>query len=113
MVACCRSLGLAARYVSGYILTYPAPGQVRLIGSDASHAWASVYLPPSRESKGSTGVWFDFDPTNNRCGVYSPGEDYITTAWGRDYSDVSPVRGVIQGGTDHLLDVAVTVEPLA
>ncbi len=113
MVACCRSLGLAARYVSGYILTYPAPGQVRLIGSDASHAWASVYLPPSRESKGSTGVWFDFDPTNNRCGVYSPGEDYITTAWGRDYSDVSPVRGVIQGGNDHLLDVAVTVEPLA
>jgi len=112
MVACCRSFGLAARYVSGYILTYPAPGQPRLIGTDASHAWASVYLPPTPKSQEPTGIWFDFDPTNNRCGIFSPGEDYIVTAWGRDYSDVSPVRGVIQGGNDHLLDVAVTVEPL-
>ena len=112
MVACCRSFGLAARYVSGYILTLPPEGQARLIGSDASHAWASVYLPGVDSTPGSAGVWFDFDPTNNRSGVYSPGEDYITTAFGRDYSDVSPVRGVIQGGNDHLLDVAVTVQPL-
>jgi transglutaminase-like putative cysteine protease len=112
MVACCRSYGLAARYVSGYILTHPPPGQARLIGSDASHAWSSVYLPSVPGDQKSEGVWFDLDPTNNRCGLYSPGEDYITTAWGRDYSDVSPVRGVIQGGNDHLLDVAVTVEPL-
>ncbi len=112
MVACCRSFGLAARYVSGYLLTMPPAGQARLIGSDASHAWASVYLPALNSSESDTGLWFDFDPTNNRCGIFSPGQDYITTAWGRDYSDVSPVRGVIQGGNDHLLDVAVTVLPL-
>lgn len=101
MVACCRAMGLPARYVSGYMLTKPPPGQPRLIGSDASHAWASVYCPALRQ-------WLDFDPTNNRA----PGEDYVTLATGRDFLDVSPMRGVIRGGAQHILDVAVTVEPL-
>ncbi len=101
MVACFRSMGLPARYVSGYLLTNPPPGQPRLIGSDASHAWASVYCP-------GLGTWLDFDPTNNRA----PGEDYVTLATGRDFLDVSPMRGVIRGGAKHVLDVAVTVEPL-
>lgn len=104
MVACCRAMGLPARYVSGYLLTHPAPGQPRLIGSDASHAWASVYVP---DQAGDLG-WCDFDPTNNRA----PGEDYVTLATGRDYSDVSPMRGVIHGGASHILSVAVTVMPL-
>lgn len=105
MVACCRAMGLPARYVSGYLLTKPPPGQPRLIGSDASHAWASVYCPgPGPDS----GQWLDFDPTNNRA----PGEDYVTLAIGRDFLDVSPMRGVIRGGAQHILDVAVTVEPL-
>lgn len=102
MVACCRAMGLPARYVSGYLLTSPPPGQPRLVGSDASHAWASVYCP-------GLGAWLDFDPTNNRA----PGEDYVTLATGRDFLDVSPMRGVIRGGAQHILDVAVTVEPLA
>ncbi|WP_431097084.1 transglutaminase family protein [Polaromonas aquatica] len=101
MVACCRAMGLPARYVSGYLLTSPPPGQPRLVGSDASHAWASVYCP-------GLGAWLDFDPTNNRA----PGEDYVTLAIGRDFLDVSPMRGVIRGGAQHILDVAVTVEPL-
>lgn len=101
MVACCRAMGLPARYVSGYLLTSPPPGQPRLVGSDASHAWASVYCP-------GLGAWLDFDPTNNRA----PGEDYVTLATGRDFLDVSPMRGVIRGGAQHILDVAVTVEPL-
>nr|WP_315427635.1 transglutaminase family protein [uncultured Albidiferax sp.] len=104
MVACLRAMGLPARYVSGYLLTHPAPGQPRLIGSDASHAWASVYVP---DQSGDLG-WCDFDPTNNR----TPGEDYVTLATGRDYSDVSPMRGVIHGGASHTLSVAVTVMPL-
>ncbi len=104
MVACCRAMGLPARYVSGYLLTHPAPGQPRLIGSDASHAWASVYVP---DQSGDLG-WSDFDPTNNRA----PGDDYVTLATGRDYSDVSPMRGVIHGGASHILSVAVTVMPL-
>ena len=84
----------------------------RLIGSDASHAWASVYIPNVDENgKPCAGVWCDLDPTNNRWGYGSPGEDYIYLAQGRDYSDVSPVRGVIHGGADHVLDVAVTVRP--
>ncbi|MEO7886270.1 MAG: transglutaminase family protein [Polaromonas sp.] len=102
MVACCRAMGLPARYVSGYLLTTPPPGQPRLVGSDASHAWASVYCP-------GLGAWLDFDPTNNRA----PGEDYVTLAIGRDFLDVSPMRGVIRGGAQHILDVAVTVEPVA
>jgi transglutaminase-like putative cysteine protease len=103
MLACLRSLGLAARYVSGYLLTEPPPGQARLVGSDASHAWVSVYVP----GDGARGQWLDLDPTNRRA----PGEDYVVLAIGRDYSDVSPIRGVIQGGANHQLHVAVTVAP--
>ncbi len=113
MVACCRAMGLPARYVSGYMLTQPPAGQPRLIGSDASHAWASVYCPAPEGSEGSdkgsdAGQWLDFDPTNNRA----PGEDYVTLATGRDFLDVSPLRGVLRGGSQHILDVAVTVTPL-
>ncbi len=109
MVACCRAMGLPARYVSGYMLTQPPPGQPRLIGCDASHAWASVYCPAGdgRDSVG-TGQWLDFDPTNNRA----PGDDYVTLATGRDFLDVSPLRGVIRGGSRHILEVAVTVAPI-
>jgi transglutaminase-like putative cysteine protease len=105
MLACLRSLGLPARYVSGYLLTAPPPGQARLVGADASHAWASVYLPGEDEP----GVWADLDPTNNRA----PGEDYVTVATGRDYSDVAPLRGVLHGGANHELHVGVTVTPIA
>lgn len=104
LLACLRTLGLAARYVSGYLLTHPPEGQARLIGSDASHAWVSLYLPDIG--------WFDLDPTNNRWGLHSPGEDYACVAWGRDFGDVSPVRGVIHGGASHSLQVEVTVTPL-
>jgi transglutaminase-like putative cysteine protease len=107
-IACLRSLGLAARYVSGYLLTQPAPGTVKLKGSDASHAWASVYLPDLPAGQ----RWVDLDPTNDRAGWFSPGEDYVTLAIGRDFSDVSPLRGVIHGGASHTLMVGVTVEPL-
>ena len=109
MVACCRAMGLPARYVSGYMLTQPPPGQPRLIGCDASHAWASVYCPALESNDGAgAGQWLDFDPTNNRA----PGEDYVTLATGRDFLDVSPLRGVIRGGSQHILDVAVTVTPI-
>lgn len=104
MLACLRSLGLAARYVSGYLLTQPPPGQTRLVGSDASHAWASVYVPATE----GPGGWSDLDPTNNRA----PGEDYVLLALGRDYSDVAPIRGVIHGGARHTLTVGVTVTPM-
>ncbi|MBU3624346.1 transglutaminase family protein [Polynucleobacter sp. AP-Latsch-80-C2] len=112
LIASLRSIGLPAKYISGYILTNPPPGQARLIGGDASHAWASVYVP-SIDSNGqlSAGMWCDLDPTNNRWGYSSPGEDYVHLAQGRDYADVSPVRGVIHGSADHILDVAVTVRP--
>ena len=109
LIACLRSLGLAARYVSGYLLTQPAPGTVKLKGSDASHAWASVYLPDLPEGQ----RWVDLDPTNDRAGGFSPGEDYVTLAIGRDFSDVSPLRGVIHGGASHTLRVGVTVEPMS
>ena len=99
-IACLRSLGLAARYVSGYLRTYPPPGRARLIGADASHAWVSVYCPGAG--------WLDVDPTNNLI----PSLSHVTLAWGRDYGDVSPVRGVILGGRDHDLDVGVEMEPL-
>jgi transglutaminase-like putative cysteine protease len=116
MIACLRAFGLPARYVSGYLLTHPAPGQARLVGSDASHAWVSVYLPDLPErSDTTTGCastrWCDFDPTNNLDGWGTPGEDYVTLALGRDYADVSPIRGVIHGGANHILSVGVTVEP--
>ena len=106
MIACLRSWGLAARYVSGYMLTHALPGQVKLVGSDASHAWVSVYLPDLPEEL----RWIDLDPTNNRWGWHAPGEDYITVARGRDFGDVSPLRGVIYGGANHTLSVGVTVE---
>lgn len=109
LIACLRSLGLPARYVSGYLLTVPAPGTVKLRGSDASHAWAAVYLPDLPEGE----RWLDLDPTNDRAGWPSPGEDYVTLATGRDFSDVSPMRGVIHGGARHTLKVGVTVEPMA
>jgi transglutaminase-like putative cysteine protease len=103
MLACLRSLGLAARYVSGYLLTQPPPGQPRLIGADASHAWVSVYCPTEEGG----GRWVDFDPTNDVV----PDIQHITLAWGRDFGDVSPLRGVILGGDAHEPDVAVTVMP--
>ncbi|PKO62416.1 MAG: transglutaminase [Betaproteobacteria bacterium HGW-Betaproteobacteria-18] len=109
LIACLRSMGLSARYVSGYLLTQPSPGTVKLRGSDASHAWASVYLPDLPEGE----QWIDLDPTNDRAGWPSPGEDYVTLAVGRDFSDVSPIRGVIHGGASHTLKVGVTVEPMA
>lgn len=104
MIACLRSLGLPARYMSGYLLTEPPPGMPRLVGSDASHAWVSVYLP----GEAGEGHWAELDPTNDR----EAGEDYVVLATGRDYSDVSPMRGVIHGGTNHTLKVAVTVTPM-
>ena len=99
-IACLRSLHLPARYVSGYLRTYPPPGKARLVGADASHAWVSVYCPGAG--------WLDVDPTNNVV----PSESHVTLAWGRDYGDISPVRGVILGGRDHKLDVGVDMEPL-
>jgi len=99
MIACLRSLGLAARYVSGYLLTRPPEGKEKLVGSDASHAWVSVFA-------GDIG-WVDFDPTNNVI----PGVDHITFAWGRDYGDVSPINGFIVGGGAHQVSVAVDVRP--
>lgn len=99
-VACLRSIGVPARYVSGYLRTFPPPGRARLIGADASHAWISVYCPNYG--------WLDVDPTNNVI----PSDGHVTLAWGRDYSDVAPVRGVILGGRDHKLDVGVDMEPV-
>jgi transglutaminase-like putative cysteine protease len=99
-IACLRSLNLAARYVSGYLRTYPPPGKARLVGADASHAWLSVYCP----GKG----WLDVDPTNNLV----PTNGHVTLAWGRDYGDVSPLRGLILGGGAHTLKVAVDMEPV-
>lgn len=107
MIACLRGMGLPARYVSGYLLTHPPAGQPRLVGADASHAWVSVWFPEPESAGG--GQWMDFDPTNGRCA----GDDYVTLALGRDFSDVSPMRGVLHGGAGHALQVRVTVEPLA
>jgi transglutaminase-like putative cysteine protease len=99
MIGCLRSVGVPCRYVSGYILTNPPPGKPRLVGADASHAWVSVYCP-------SIG-WVDFDPTN-RCMVNL---EHITLGWGRDFSDVSLLRGVLLGGGAQTLEVSVTVTP--
>jgi len=96
-IGCLRSQGLAARYVSGYIETLPPPGKPRLIGADASHAWFSVYVPDCG--------WVDFDPTNNQL----PESRHITVAWGRDYADVTPLKGVIFGGGQMQLTVSVDV----
>lgn len=99
-IACLRSLGLASRYVSGYLLTHPAPGETKMVGADATHAWISVYM-------GDAG-WVDFDPTNNII----PGNEHITIAWGADYSDVPPVAGtLIGGGGITTLKVSVDVGP--
>lgn len=99
-IACLRAVGLPTRYVSGYLLTHPPPGQPRLVGADASHAWISVWC-------GAAG-WIDLDPTNNAV----VGQEHITVAWGRDYNDVSPVRGVVYGGGAHTVEVAVDVAPI-
>lgn len=119
MIGCLRSMGLAARYVSGYLLTAPPPGQPRLVGADASHAWVSVWFPPAAPVQppdqtpgrqlADSAQWFDLDPTNDRAA----GEGYVTLAIGRDYLDVSPLRGILHGGEHHILHVAVTVEPVA
>lgn len=98
-IACLRSIGVAARYVSGYLRTYPPPGRPRLIGADASHAWLSGYC------RGAG--WIDMDPTNN----VSPTNGHVTVAWGRDYGDVSPLRGLILGGGRGSLKVEVDMEP--
>ena len=100
LIGACRSLGLAARYVSGYLLTQPPPGKPRLVGADASHAWAAVWCPPYG--------WLALDPTND----VPVGQDHVTLAWGRDYADVAPLRGVIRGGSGNAPRVGVTVEPL-
>ena len=99
-IACLRSLGLPCRYVSGYLSTVPPPGRPRLVGADATHAWVSVYC-------GDLG-WVDLDPTNNQV----PAERHVLLAWGRDYEDVSPVKGVILGGGAHAVAVSVDVVPV-
>ena len=102
MIACLRSLGLPARYVSGYLETQPPPGQPKLVGADASHAWVAAYC---RDACG----WVDADPTNQVL----PSDRHITVAWGRDFGDVSPLRGVTLGAGAHRLEVAVDVAPQA
>jgi transglutaminase-like putative cysteine protease len=98
-IACLRAQGMAARYVSGYLETRPPPGQEKLVGADASHAWFGVYVPYQG--------WVDFDPTNDQI----PADQHITAAWGRDYADVAPLKGVLfGGGEDHQLEVAVDVQ---
>jgi len=97
-IACLRALGLPARYVSGYLRTEPPPGQPRLFGGDASHAWVAVACPRAG--------WLELDPTNNRVA----GTGYITLAWGRDYGDVSLIRGTLAGGGDYSLYLSVNVE---
>ena len=96
-ISCLRTLGLAARYVSGYLETSPPPGKPRMVGADASHAWISLFVPDAG--------WVDLDPTNNLIA----GESHITVAWGRDYGDVTPVKGVVMGGGLHTLSVTVDV----
>jgi transglutaminase-like putative cysteine protease len=97
-IACLRSLGLAARYVSGYLRTLPPPGMPRLVGADASHAWLAIYGGPAG--------WVDFDPTNNVI----PSADHLTVAYGRDYQDVCPIQGVFIGGGQHTMEVSVDVD---
>lgn len=100
MIGALRTLGLAARYVSGYLLTQPPPGQPRLVGADASHAWVSVWSPAAG--------WCDYDPTN----AVLPDTSHVTVGYGRDYGDVAPLRGVIRGAGNPALAVAVTVAPV-
>ena len=96
-IACLRSLGLPARYVSGYLRTRAPPGREKLVGADASHAWFSLFCPNAG--------WVDFDPTNNLM----PAEEHITVAYGRDFGDVSPFSGILTGGGSHEVQVAVDV----
>ena len=99
-IACLRSLGLPACYVSGYLRTHAPEGKPRLVGADASHAWFRIFCP---------GIgWTDFDPTNN----VQPGEEHVIVAFGRDFGDVSPVAGILTGGGKHVVKVSVDVEPL-
>jgi len=102
LIGCLRALGLSAKYVSGYLLTKPPPGQVKLRGADASHAWVSVYCPQA------PGNWLELDPTNNVIA----GANHVRLAVGRDFGDVSPLRGVIRGGGNHVLKIAVTSEEI-
>ncbi len=97
-IACLRAMGLPARYVSGYLLTTPPPGRERLVGADASHAWLAVYVPGHG--------FVDLDPTNGNA----PDDTYATVAWGRDFGDVSPLKGVILGGGAHTVHAAVDVQ---
>lgn len=106
MIGALRARGLAARYISGYLLTEPPAGQARLVGADASHAWVALHFPAADDD--SDGTWIEFDPTNNCLAD----QRHVVVAWGRDFGDVSPLRGVIQGGGDHHLKVRVTVRPL-
>ena len=99
-LACLRAMHLPARYVSGYILTSPPPGQPRLAGADASHAWISVWAPEVG--------WTDFDPTNGLM----PRDEHIAIAYGRDYDDVSPISGILLGGSEHSVSVGVDVLPV-
>jgi transglutaminase-like putative cysteine protease len=99
-IACLRALGLPARYVSGYLVTTPPPGQPRLVGADASHAWLSVRSPDVG--------WLDLDPTNDVL----PSDRHVVVAYGRDFGDVTPMRGVLLGGGRHTLQVGVDVEPV-
>ena len=99
-IACLRSINLPARYVSGYLRTYPPPGQPRMVGADASHAWVSVFCPGLG--------WFDVDPTNDVV----PSTGHVTIAWGRDFGDVSPLHGLILGGGTHTLKVGVDLEAI-
>jgi transglutaminase-like putative cysteine protease len=99
-IACLRSLGLAARYVSGYLRTHPPAGQPRRIGADATHAWFRVFCPGFG--------WVDYDPTNN----VQPADEHILVAYGRDFDDVSPVAGILTGGGEHTVEVSVDVEEL-
>ncbi len=96
-IGCLRSLGLPARYVSGYLQSTPPPGQERMRGADASHAWFAVFDPDAG--------WVDFDPTNDVI----VSDQHVTTAWGRDYADVTPLKGVVFGGGAHSLEVAVEI----
>ncbi len=98
-IACLRSIGLPARYMSGYIETIPPPGKKKLIGADASHAWFAVFIPGFG--------WVDFDPTNNQV----PGDQHIVIGWGRDYYDVPPLKGVLFGAGKSKLDVTVDIRP--
>lgn len=103
MIGCLRAIGLPARYVSGYLMSQPPPGKPRLVGADASHAWVSVHCAGVPVNGG----WVDLDPTNDVV----PGTAHVILAYGRDYADVTPLRGVIRGG-GHELEVRVTVAPI-